>query len=72
MDLKTYINGERGRATKLASAMNISPSYLSQLAAGAPISPERAVELEQKTEGMVTRKDTHPEDWMRIWPELNQ
>jgi DNA-binding transcriptional regulator YdaS (Cro superfamily) len=72
MDLKTYIESKpRGTASKLAHELGISPSYLSQLASGdAPISPRRAVEIEQKTEGEVTRRELFPEDWNAIWPEL--
>jgi DNA-binding transcriptional regulator YdaS (Cro superfamily) len=71
MDLKTYIDGERGRATKLAAALGISPSYLSQMASGtAPISTKVSVKIEDATEKMVTRKDLHPIDWPEMWPEL--
>ena len=71
MDLKTYISSERGRGASLAAELGISPSYLSQMASGkAPISPERCVEIEQKTRGIVTRKHQKPDDWQRIWPEL--
>jgi DNA-binding transcriptional regulator YdaS (Cro superfamily) len=72
MDLKTYIaTAPRGTAAKLAAALGISPSYLSQLSSGAsPISPERCVAIEQETNGAVTRKDLRPKDWRLIWPEL--
>lgn len=71
MDLKTYISAERGRAAALAADLGVSPSYLSQMANGqAPISPERCVEIWQKTGGAVTRQDLKPNDWPRIWPEL--
>ncbi len=72
MDLKTFISeSPRGCATKLASALGVSLSYLSQMASGsAPISAERCVAIEQATEGQVTRKDLRPKDWEKIWPEL--
>lgn len=72
MDLKTYIaTAPRGTATKLAAALVISPSYLSQLASGlSPISPERCVAIERETFRAVTRKDMRPNDWRLIWPEL--
>lgn len=71
MDLKTYISAERGRAAALAADLGVSPSYLSQMVSGkAPISPERCVEIEQKTGGAVTRKHLKPDDWHRTWPEL--
>jgi DNA-binding transcriptional regulator YdaS (Cro superfamily) len=71
MDLKTYLSAERGRATELAARLNISPSYLSQLASGqAPISPERCVDIWRESDHQVTRQELRPEDWHRIWPEL--
>lgn len=72
MDLKTYISeSPRGCATKLASELGVSLSYLSQMASGsAPISPERCVAIEGATSRQVTRKDLRPDDWERIWPEL--
>jgi DNA-binding transcriptional regulator YdaS (Cro superfamily) len=73
MDLKTYISAERGRAAALAAALGVSPSYLSQMATGkAPISAERCVEIEQKTRGAVPRQHLKPDDWQRIWPELER
>jgi DNA-binding transcriptional regulator YdaS (Cro superfamily) len=72
MDLKSYISDlERGGAAELAEALGVSPSYLSQMAAGTTaISPARAVLIEQATAGAVTRKDLRPDDWKQIWPEL--
>jgi DNA-binding transcriptional regulator YdaS (Cro superfamily) len=71
MDLKTYISAERGRAAALAADLRVSPSYLSQMASGkAPISPERCVEIEQKTHGAVPRQHLKPDDWHLTWPEL--
>lgn len=72
MDLKTYIStAERGTAAKLAAALGVSPSYLSQMTAGSsPISPERCVAIERATDSSVTRKDLRPNDWHLIWPEL--
>jgi DNA-binding transcriptional regulator YdaS (Cro superfamily) len=71
MELKTYIHGEQGRASRLAEALGISRSYLSQMVNGvAPISPERCVDIERATDRSVTRKDLRPHDWQRIWPEL--
>lgn len=74
MDLKTYIaESPRGSATKLASELGVSLSYLSQMIGGqSPISAERCVVIEKATDGQVTRKDLHPDDWEKIWPELVQ
>lgn len=72
MNLKDHLSTlERGGAAKLAAMLDVSPSYLSQMASGAsPISPARCVEIEQATDGAVSRKDLRPEDWRSIWPEL--
>lgn len=72
MNLKDYMASmPRGEATWLAEKLEISLSYLSQLASGrSSVSPERCISIEQATNGEVTRKDLRPEDWERIWPEL--
>ncbi len=72
MTLKEYIlNSDRGTAATLAEKLKISPSYLSQLASGnAPISTERAVEIEQHTNGSVSREEMFPESYLAKWPEL--
>ena len=70
MDLKTYISAERGRAKSLAAFLGISPSFLSQIAAGtAPASPSRCLAIEKGTDGQVTRKDLRKNDWRDIWPD---
>lgn len=73
MDLKNYIDAlERGEAKKLATALGVSSSFLSQMASGrSPISPARCVEIEQATNKAVTRRELRPDDWERIWPELS-
>lgn len=72
MDLKTYLSTlERGGASRLASSLGVSLSFLSQMASGdAAISPARCVQIEQKTGGIVTRRDLRKADWHLIWPEL--
>lgn len=71
MDLKTYFKSESLAAKKLAQALDISPSHLSQMASGKTnISPARAVQIENATSGAVSRRDLYPEDWEKIWPEL--
>lgn len=72
MNLKTYLSSlERGGSARLAAELEISASYLSQLASGdSAISPARCVEIESATDGAVCRKDLRPDDWQSIWPEL--
>lgn len=72
MKLRPYLDKlERGEASALAAQLEVSISYLSQMASGATaISPARAVAIEVATGGKVTRKDLRPDDWKQIWPEL--
>ncbi len=72
MDLREYLDSlPRGGVAEFAKRLDISPSYLSQLAAGTTQrSPERCVEIERATNGEVTRRDLRPDDWHRIWPEI--
>ncbi|AVS19268.1 YdaS family helix-turn-helix protein [Klebsiella pneumoniae] len=71
MQLKDYLNMKRGSSKALATKLEVSTSYLSQMASGiAAISPSRAIQIEQLTEGAVTRADCFPDDWETIWPEF--
>ena len=56
-----------------AAACDITPVYLSQLAAkldGRAPSAELCVVIERATGAQVTRRDLRPSDWGDIWPEL--
>lgn len=71
MDLKAFIQAERGNATALATALRIPPTYLSQMARGdRAVTPERASQIESITSKVVRRWDMRPNDWHLIWPEL--
>lgn len=71
MQLKAYIQSERGNATALADALGIPLSYLSQMSSGErAITAERASAIELHTQKAVTRQDLRPDDWQAIWPEL--
>lgn len=74
VNLKKYLDtSERGAASALAEKLEISLSYLSQLASGrSSLSAERCVAIEQATNGVVTRKDLRPNDFWRIWPDLSK
>ena len=72
MNLKQFIQQKRGRSSELASALSISRSYLSQLAAGtSPMPIKTAVLIEGWSCGQVSRKEMFPDDWHHIWPELS-
>lgn len=71
MKLPKYLSGARGRGSILASRLNVAPQQIYQWASGSRGVPiERCVEIEQATDGAVTRQDLRPDDWHRIWPEL--
>lgn len=72
MQLKDYLSQQRGNTKWLAKKLGISMPYLSQMAScTSAISPERAIEIERFTNGVVNRADCLPEKWMRIWPEFS-
>jgi DNA-binding transcriptional regulator YdaS (Cro superfamily) len=74
MLLKDYTNSlPSGGVAALASELEVTPVYLSQLSArqnGREPSPELCVRIETATGGKVMRWDLRPDDWHRIWPEL--
>ena len=71
MELKTWVEAERGRALKLAKDIDVPPSFVSKMVAGSKSVPiERCVPIERATGGEVSRRDLRPDDWRDIWPEL--
>ncbi|KMJ46924.1 YdaS family helix-turn-helix protein [Xenorhabdus khoisanae] len=73
MRLNDYISTlKRGEAKRLAEKLGVSSSYLSQMAHGhAPVPLARCFDIENATDGKVTRKDLRPNDWQKIWPETD-
>ena len=60
-----------GGPAKLARALGISSSAVSQWVKGArPVPVDRMAAIERATGGVVTRRELRPEDWAEIWPEL--
>lgn len=60
-----------GGQAHLARLLGVAPPTVSQWASGIrPVPPERCVEIERVTNGLVTRRHLRPDDWHRIWPEL--
>ena len=71
MNLKPYLESERGRQRLLARKLNLPDAYVWQIANGKrSASPELCVAIELATDREVRRWDLRPEDWHRIWPEL--
>ncbi len=71
MNLKTYVDKERGRASAIAAAIGVNPVMVSQWTTGVKQVPvERCYPIEAATGHAVMRWDLRPGDWHRIWPEL--
>lgn len=59
------------RRRQIAEAHGVSDAYLYQCLRGLrDMEPGRALELETKTGGEVTRRMLVQKDWHRIWPDL--
>lgn len=52
------------------SAKGTSIGYLRQIAYGYKLAGLNGADIEEITNGAVTRLDLRPDDWQRIWPEL--
>ena len=71
MKLNEWLTAERGRTQRIALALSVSGSLVTQWASGVKgVSAERCVPIEGATAGAVRRWDLRPTDWHRIWPEL--
>ncbi|MBT1917627.1 helix-turn-helix domain-containing protein [Enterobacter hormaechei subsp. xiangfangensis] len=71
MQLNDFLKAGGPKIRKaLEQHLEISKSYLSQLATGrAAISPSRCIVIETFTDGKVSRSDMRPSDWAEIWPD---
>jgi DNA-binding transcriptional regulator YdaS (Cro superfamily) len=70
MELKKYLS-TRGRQSALAAATGLSPAFIWQMANGLKSVPvAHCVAIEVATGGEVSRKDLRPNDWHRVWPDL--
>lgn len=71
MRLQNYLAAKRGRQTDLAREIGIAVTFLYQIANGIrPVPIEYCAQIEIATNNQVTRKDLRPDDWQKIWPEL--
>jgi DNA-binding transcriptional regulator YdaS (Cro superfamily) len=72
MKLSDYLSANELSQQQFAVLLGVSQGMVHQWIKGlAPVAPQKAVLIEQKTGGAVSRKDTHPDDWHLIWPELD-
>ncbi|HYN54371.1 MAG TPA: YdaS family helix-turn-helix protein [Methylotenera sp.] len=71
MKLNKYLEITKTNQCDFAEQMNVSNGMVNQWVNGTrPIAPHQCVLIEKLTDGKVTRKDLHPDDWFDIWPEL--
>jgi Putative antitoxin of bacterial toxin-antitoxin system, YdaS/YdaT len=71
MQLKQWLDEERGRALALAKAIKVPPSFVSNMGSGAKQVPfDQCMPIERATDGAVTRRDLRPDDYLIHWPEL--
>lgn len=64
MDLRDYIDAQRGRAAELARALRISPTLITQWASIRQVPAERCPAIERATGGQVSCEDLRPDvDW---------
>lgn len=74
MKLKDWCDEKRGRATLLAAALSVPPSFISQMVSEdpkkrRPIPPQHVPAIERTTAMKVRCWDLRPHDWHLIWPE---
>lgn len=63
--------GLLGGSKRLSQQLGVSvPTVSNWISGKRPIPPKRCVQIEQLTNGAVTRKDLRPHDWREIWIEL--
>jgi len=71
--LRIYLNAltigeQRDFATKCCTSVEYLRKAISKKQ---KLGPALSVLIESSSDGSVSRKDLHPDDWQKIWPELN-
>jgi hypothetical protein len=85
MELKAWLDAERGRRARLAGfltslnpARPVGVAFVTALVTEPgkvgyrPVPPRLAMGIERFTEGAVMRWDSCPREWWEIWPDLAQ
>lgn len=71
MKLSDYLADRKLSQQQFAKKLGVSQGMVHQwIAELTTVAAQKAVLIEQLTEGEVTRKDLRPVDWHLIWPEL--
>lgn len=71
--LRIYLNAMSiGEQRDFAAKCSTSVEYLRKaISKKQKLGPALSVLIEANSDGSVSRKDLHPDDWQKIWPELN-
>lgn len=70
MNLKSWVEVERGRAMALAKAIEVPPSFMSKMVNGEKAIPaEHCKAIFRFTGGEITIPEMR-DDWHKYWPEL--
>jgi hypothetical protein len=71
MNIREYFTQHPGSQLALARLLNVTPGFISHLATGRrPVPIKYCLQIEQYTQGKVSRRDLRPDDFVQIWPEL--
>lgn len=71
MKLDAYLSKNNISQADFADSIGVTQGMVYQwINKDRPVTPIKCVEIENKTNGQVSRKDLRPDDWKRIWPEL--
>ena len=70
-DIHLYVEKlHKGKWVMSHEVTGVGQSVVSNWRARGNVPPEHCAAIEMATGGLVSRKDFHPDDWARIWPEL--
>ena len=71
--LRIYLNAlSIGEQRDFAAKCSTSVEYLRKaISKKQKLGPALSVLIETNSDGVVSRKVLHPDDWQGIWPELN-
>lgn len=73
MNLSKYLTQQRGRQAALAKAIGAYAPDVSRWADGSrPIPFHFGASIEAATGGVVTRQEMFPDEWKKLWPELDR
>jgi DNA-binding transcriptional regulator YdaS (Cro superfamily) len=73
MNLQEYLAASSVSKADFARRIGVSPAVVYQWSVGLrPVAPKYCHEIEDQTEGKVTRQELRPDDWQLLWPDLSK